>query len=205
MLRIDTPVQLQDPRITDRRAFLTGRVVETTAKNFAGDFIVTGLEIAPDDDLVVYYEARHKFMQQAARAVSVTEVEDALRIELMPVGDPVAAEGREVYRVPCSGAGILAVLDGEADCPLLDVSACGFAVNATAEHAIGKTLQASIDWDDKTYTGTACIQSVRSISRGRTRYGLRFLDDAGDNNLQECLMKISMAVERQHLKNQSGR
>lgn len=205
MLRIDTPVQLQDPRITDRREFLTGRVVQTTAKGFVGDFIVSGLEISTDDDLVVYYETKRKFVQQAARAVSVSEAEKGLRIEVMPVGEPVAAEGREVYRVPSSGTGIKATLDGETDCPLLDVSSLGFAVNATAEYPIGKTLQVSIEWNGETYTGTASIQSVRSVSRGRTRYGLRFLDDAGAGNLKQGLMKISMAVERQHLKNLSGK
>ncbi len=204
MLRIDTPVQLQDPRITNRREFLTGRVVQTATENFVGDFIVSGLEITPDDDLVVYYEAKRKFMQQAARAVSVSEAENGLRIELMPVGEPVAAEGREVYRVPCSGTGILAVLDADADCPLLDVSSLGFAVNATTEHSIGKCLDVSIDWDDATYMGSASIQSVRGISHGRTRYGLRFLDDAKPGELQKGLMKISMTVERQHLKNMSG-
>ena len=111
MLRIDTPVQLQDPRITDRREFITGRVAESGAEGFTGDFVVSGLEIAPDDDLVFYFEAKRKFMQQAAKAVSVEGIEGGLRVALAPVGEPVAAEGREVYRVPCTGAGIQAVLD----------------------------------------------------------------------------------------------
>jgi len=204
MLRVDAPIQLQDPRITDRREFLTGRVVEIAAEIFVGDFIVSKLEIAPDDDLVVYYETKRKFVQQAARAVSVAEIEKGLRIELQPVGEPVAAEGREVYRVPCSGSDIHATLTGEPGCPLLDVSSLGFAVNAEAKLSIGQNVPVSIEWDGVNYTGTACVQSVRGIGRGRTRYGLRFLDSAEGGDLEKGLRKISLVVERQHLKNISG-
>ncbi len=204
MLRPEIPIQLQDPRITDRREFLTGRVVETSGGILVGDFITSKLEIAPADDLVVYYEARRKFVQQATRAVTVVETEKGLRLELQTVGDPVAAEGREVYRVPCSGEGIQAKLIGESDCPLLDVSSLGFAVNAEATLAIGDNAPVSIGWDGTNYEGNASIQSVRGISRGRTRYGLRFLENAEGGDLATGLKKISLVVERQHLKNLSG-
>lgn len=205
MLSVDSPLQLQDPRVGRRRELITGRVAESAAGILAGVFPALELDIAPDDELVVYYKDRRKYVQQAARAVFAVKTASGLRIEMTLVGKAVSAEGREAFRVTAIGADVTATLNDEADCPLLDVAPLGFAVNSREEYAIGTNVQVAIDWQGETYRGTVCVQSVRSVGRGRTRYGMRYLDDAkAAGTLRRGLEKISMEVQRRQLRNQSG-
>ena len=144
-------------------------------------------------------------MQQSARALEVETEDGWLTIDLERVGEAVSAEGREYYRVPCVTADITTRLADEEGCPLLDIGAMGFAVNSHAEHAVGDSVEVAVGYGDEDYAGTVCVQSVRGIGRGRTRYGMRYLDDERvAASLKRGLMKISLEVERQLLRNMSG-
>jgi len=206
MLKMDSELYIQNPTVTDRRALHIGAVTESGPETMALSFEDVRFELAPDQDIVIYYTAKRKFMQQAAKIVEVPESESALMVVVKTSGDAVSAEGREHYRVSTISADIKARLGKERNCTLVDISATGFAVICHKEHALGSTDNASVTYGDDTYEGTVCIQSVRDIGRGRIRYGMRYLEDeATAGTLKAGLRKVSIAVERQLLKNQSGK
>ena len=62
-----------------------------------------------------------------------------------------------------------------------------------------------ISEDGRTYTGKACVQSVRDLGGGRTRYGLhcvRYLEAKG--TLAEGLQRASMRIQREQLRRLAG-
>lgn len=206
MLKKDSDLHIQDPRVTDKRSLHYGTVAETGVDHVTVRFADVRFEVEPDQDIVIYYSLKRKFMQQSAKIVEVIDGEDDLVFRLQPKGDPVSAEGREHYRVSCASADIHARLEDEEDCTLVDISATGFAVIAQREHSLGANAAAAVHFRGETFEGTICIQSVRDLGRGRIRYGMRYLDDASAaGTLKTGLQKVSIAVERDLLKNQSGK
>lgn len=208
MLKTDSELYIQNPTVTDRRSLHIGTVTESGPETMTLSFEDVRFELEADQEIVIYYTVKRKFMQQAAKVVEAleTETEHAQIVVVKTSGDAVSAEGREHYRVSTVSADIKARLGKEKDCTLVDISATGFAVICHKEHALGSTDEAAVHYGDETYEGTVCIQSVRDIGRGRIRYGMRYLDDeASAGTLKTGLRKVSIAVERQLLKNQSGK
>ena len=71
---------------------------------------------------------------------------------------------------------------------------------------LGAILPAKLHFEDKQFTGSACIQSIKELITGRTRYGLRSNGRRrGAGNLDRGQQKISMVVQRAQLKRQAGR
>ena len=208
MLRADSELYIQNPTVTDRRALHIGTVTDSGPETMTLSFEDVRFELAADQEIVIYFTVKRKFMQQAAKVVEMVanEAEHTQVCVVRTVGETVSAEGREHYRVSTVSANIKARLGKEKDCTLVDISAAGFAVICHTEHELGSTDHASVEYQGETYEGTVCIQSVRDIGRGRIRYGMRYLDDeAAAGTLKTGLRKVSIAVERQLLKNQSGR
>lgn len=206
MLKTDSELHIQNPRVTDKRDLHFGTVMETGPDTFTAMFKHVRFDLEPDQDIVIFYNLKRKFLQHSAKVVAVLDTEPALMIVLKTVGDPVSAEGREHYRVSTASAEIHARLESEENCTLVDISSTGFAVIAHADHALGTTASAAVHFKGETFEGTVCIQSVRDIGRGRIRYGMRYLeDDAAAGTLKTGLQKVSIAVERDLLKNQSGK
>ena len=102
-------------------------------------------------------------------------------------------------------ANILAVINAEEDCPLLDVSLAGFAGEARRRHRIGARFPASVSFEGETFSGSVCIQSIRDRGAGVYRYGLRYLDTGDGQSLRNGLQQISMGIQRQQLARGSGR
>ena len=112
-----------------------------------------------------------------------------------------SAEHRQTHRAIALSVNLFAAPGEDRDLTVQDVSPTGFAVVSKVEYSIGATLDVSLTFDGDIYSGTALVQSIREFSSGRIRYGLCVLEQ-GD--LQDGLQQISLAVQRQQLKRQSG-
>ncbi len=235
MLTPNDQIFLQRPEDFTRRILHPGEIVGVTANSFAVRMAeVFAVEI--DQTLQIYFEVDREFMQQPVRVIEPPEVEATAETEdvsgTSPArqGDPVdlvgaigalaadsivhvettgpfmSAECRECYRVSTVTANLTAAVGSEEHCQLLDVSATGFSVIATGAYKIGDVLPAVLYFEDKQFSGSACVQSIKELITGLTRYGLRSNGrNRGAGNLDRGQQKISMVVQRRQLKRQAGR
>ena len=202
-MKPDTDVLLRTP---DSSRLHPGKVSATCDKGCTAVFESNSLDVEEGTELFIYYQIRRCFMQQPARVVSVApEEETRLLIELETTGDPVSAENRECYRVSCYAANVKAQFGEEPEmCEVLDLSATGFAVFSTAEHAVGKMLQATLYHNGDPIDGTVVVQSAREFGK-KMRYGLRALDDQRPKaTLKSALNRINLSVQREQAARLSG-
>lgn len=163
------------------------------------------LPVADGQDILIFYEKKREFMQQPAHIQKIVEDETKLIIEFETTGEPVSAESRQYYRVSAVMAGLTATLGSENACPLLDVSRSGFSVIARQSYDLGSLVNAALRHDNHQYRDKVCIQSIRGLSRGRTRYGLHCVDkDRPASGTSRGLHQISVSLEREQLRRVSG-
>ena len=232
MLTQNDPIFLQRPEDFTRRILHPGEIVGVTANSFAVRMAeVFRVEI--NQTLQIYFEVDREFMQQPVRVIEPPEVEaegvdvpgsrpdeadDPVDL-VEPAGAPAAdstvhvettgpfmsAECRECYRVSTVAASITASVGSEEHCQLLDVSATGFSVIAAGTYKIGDVLPAILRFAGEQFSGSACVQSIKKLITGRTRYGLRSNGRSrGAGNLDRGQRQISMIVQRRQLKRQAG-
>jgi len=183
------------------------------------------LPFEPGQSLFVYFERQREFMQQPATVVAI-EVEPApeatdaepgatserqahsdsgVTLQLQTHGQAVSAESRQCYRASTAVSKRTATLDDESDCLLLDVSMTGFAVRSRTARQVGDIVKTVLHENGRTWSGHACIQSVREIIPGQWRYGLHCADSkATEGDLHKGLQSINLAVQREQLKRLSG-
>jgi hypothetical protein len=206
MLKVDSELHIQDPSIQNKRYLHKGTVLEVTGDAIIAAYANSRFEIENEQEVAVFYNHNRKFLQQAAKVLDVLDDETQLVLKIETRGDPVSAEGREHYRVSTASADIKATIGDEGDCALVDISAMGFAVITHQNLNLGSSVTAAVTYVGEDYSGTVCVQSVRDLGRGRIRYGMRYLEDESQaGTLRTGLQKICIAVERELLKNQSGR
>lgn len=157
-------------------------------------------------ELLLYYEINHKFMKHPARVLEIVEEsqddETLLAFKLELIGQPVSAESREWYRVVTALCGLTASIGDERECRLVDTSVTGFALIAKPGYKIGANMPVVLRYEGATFSGNACLQSVRPLDAKRTRYGFSRTDSA-TSELANGLRTISLEVERMQLKRRS--
>ena len=159
------------------------------------------LLVEAGQEVIVYYEFHRKFMQQPVRIETVVATDNKTIIGFRPLGKPVSAERRQCYRVSTLTSELGARLGEDDECQLADVSASGFSVLSTTKYDIGKVVKVEINYGDKKFIGTACVQGARDVTHGRIRYGLHGIEDKdSEDNLLEGLIHINMSVQRQQLR-----
>lgn len=181
---------------------------------------VFGLEAG--GECVIYYELDREFMKHAARpsAFMSCDPEDELTtrdlIDLpvsdnlcvfgfQTVGDPVSAENRQCNRVSTVTADIRSTLGDEKDCTVLDVSTSGFSVYASQLHEVGAVLEATLKFEDKSFSGKVCVQNVFEHHSGKFRYGMYGINDAsGTCELEKGRQHINMEIQRKQLRRMTG-
>ena len=140
-------------------------------------------------------------MKQAAKIEVGYSDEEDTTVEFVTVGEPVSAESRQQFRVSTVMTDLTATLGSETDCKLLNISAVGLAVFATAHHDIGSTVNASVCHEGKTFSGSVCVQSIRCMDKDQIRHGMHCVDGKGSNgSLESGLRKMTVAVQRQQLR-----
>jgi PilZ domain len=154
-------------------------------------------------DAFLHFETRRKFVQQAMKVVR-TGPDDARSFVAQLHGEPVSAESRQAFRVSCLSANIRAVIAGENDCEVVDLSNTGFGFYGKATYELGQRVRVALAYGGKDHTGQGTIQSVRRMTAGVVRYGVHCADGAGDN-LARSLPSISMQVQAEQLRRLSSK
>ena len=191
---------VQDPAESRRRILHAALVVQ-----WRNDTYTAGQEdearLESGQDIVVYYEFRNEFMRQPGRVDAIAETPSGRAFSFQFTGDAVSAESRQCYRVSTVMAGVTATLGGEENCPVLDVSAMGFAVIAAELYKAGEIVEATIRFKSETFRGRSRIESVRELEADRMRYGLHCDDGKSTGEtLRMGLQQISAAIQRHHLR-----
>lgn len=203
MLAIETALHIQDPAKPDRRVLISGSVVGAADAGPVAEFPDARLSLRADQDLLVFFEQRRKFMQQSARLLASEDGDTGPRFTLELVGDPVSAENREHYRVSTAAGEYYVAVAGRNDCRMVDVSITGFAALTDQAHEVGEEIEASFSLDGRTCTGPMVVQSVRDLGRPGIRCGLRVRGGAG--GLVDGVSALALQAEREMLRRISGR
>ena len=225
MLKVGNDVLFQDPTYSGRR-LRRSVVIATDQETISVRFVGEPFALAVDQEVLMFFTARREFMQQIGRitaiempAPPVADDEADLAVEakaavaakegpvflIETVGDPISAENRQCYRVSTISAGIEAKFGKEANLPVQDLSATGFAVLAETRYEIGQIIDANIRLGEESCHGLVSVQSFRELESGRLRYGLRAIEtDPHARIFLATLQRISLAVQREQLKRSGG-
>lgn len=160
-----------------------------------------------DGQVMVYYDQRRDFVKQSAKLEvhlheeNEDQVDGIMRYAVELLGEAVSAESRQTFRVSTVISGRTAEFANEGHVPLVDVSASGYAVIATSIHNVGELVTTTLNHDGRQFTGTACVQSICHLDATRIRYGMYCVEKRQPgNNLNQGLLTVSMAVQREQLR-----
>ena len=196
-----TAFYLQIPDESEKRILYPATVQEWNENGYTAGWqkVYNAPEIG--QEVLIYYEIESEFVKQGARIkmVSKTDSTTGFRFEL--TGDPVPAEHRQCYRVSTVMAEVSATFGAEENCPVLDVSATGFAVVASRRYWTATVVDATVRYAGIAYSGKGRIESVRELEPGRIRFGVHCISDTETGGtLGAGLEKMCASVQRQHLR-----
>ncbi|MHA7840181.1 MAG: hypothetical protein ACX98W_22175 [bacterium] len=201
MIKTGNDILFQEPTCETRR-LRRSVVLEASEGRLSVRFVAEPFAFEPGQEALMYFNGPHEFMQQVGRVLEIQE-EDAVEgpvFLLETVGDAISAESRQDYRVSTLSAGIQAIVGPESELPVQDLSATGFAVLASSQYEIGQTVPVSIEHEEERCHGIASVQSIRELGPGRTRYGIRAIqEDPHSSVFLEVLRRISLSVQRAQL------
>ncbi|MCG8406770.1 MAG: hypothetical protein MI923_16360 [Phycisphaerales bacterium] len=201
MLDIGSSFFLQIPSKSKQRRLHPVEVVGCSADTYTAKFEEDNIPLEADQDVLIYFEEKREFMQQAAHVSTSMHDETKLIIEFQTTGDPVSAESRQCYRVSTVMADLAADFGSEKNCPLLDVSCTGLAVIAAEAHDIGSLADIKLTYENREYAGKSVVQSERELSKGRIRYGLLCVKEKqATTNLMRGLEYMTVALQREQLR-----
>jgi len=205
MLHIGTKMFMQIPDNSGQRILYPATVVEVVDGIITAEFDTPIVAIEAEQEVFVYHDMYQEFMKQSAVVDEHIETETQSVIRFHTTSEPVSAENRQCYRVSTIIADLVARLGPEEACPLLDVSATGFALFAKHKYNIGNHVEVTLYYEDEEYSGLGCVQSVRTLSKERFRYGFLAVDDKhSQGNLLKGLKVINASAQREQLQRLSG-
>ena len=197
----DTGFYLQIPDESEERILYPATVQEWNENIYTAGLQTDDPTLEAGQEVLIYYEIERELVKQGAHIewVSETDSTTAFRFEL--TGDPVSAERRQCYRVSTMMAEVSATFGTEENCPVVDVSATGFAVVASQRYRTATVVDATVHYAGIASSGKGRIESVRELEPGRIRFGLHCISDKETGGtLQAGLQKIWTSVQRQHLR-----
>ena len=207
MLSIDTRFFVCVPGESQRRILRPATVVEVNQDIYVAELEEKDIPLGEGQAIVVYYEIRGEFMPQpgTVTACSPADGQEPDRIGLTTSGRAVSAESRQCYRVSTVTADLAVAVDDDDHCPLTDVSVTGLSFISDNPYEPGNIVPVRLEHDQASFEGSACVQSIKPLGSGRTRYGLYCVEHRADaSNLSKGLNQISMAVQRQQLRRLAG-
>ncbi len=80
----------------------------------------------------------------------------------------------------------------------MDVSVTGFAVIEKPGLKIGTNLRVTLQYEDASFSGNACLQSIKPLDAKRTRYGFSS-SESGSSELAHGLRTINLEVQRMQM------
>ena len=201
MLASETKIFLNLPHDSQRRILHPATVKEANKRGYTAELEESDVALQAGQDLFVYYELKRKFVKQPARINAVMQTAPMLVVGFQVTGEPMSAESREWFRVSTVMARLKATVGAESECPLLDVSSAGFAVETATRHEVGQIVPVTLHYQGDQFSGEARIQNIREMDKGRFRYGLHAIEDkACGGDLRKGQQHISAAIEREQLR-----
>jgi hypothetical protein len=153
------------------------------------------------EEKLVYYNRARDFVRQPVLIEAQTSDGPPFVLSVKSIGDAVSAGSREEDRVSTIGTGLTATLEDDDACLIQDVSLSGLAVISNRKYPIGRCLEIAIRYGDEEYVGQMEVQCARRLDSGETRYGLLgVFDTAEGRGLQSGLTRMTLEIQRQHLK-----
>jgi hypothetical protein len=168
------------------------------------DFENSELPIKSGDGWLIYYHEIQEFVQRV-QIEEQSKKGPRLRVVMKVIGDVASPDTRQEYRVSAIDAGLTATLDTEDGCTIQDISMSGLGLVSGRKHLIGQTLDVTLHFEDEDFSGQMVVQSTRQLDGDRTRYGLRGVFDAKDEDpLRMGLTRMALAIHRQRRRRNSG-
>ncbi len=196
----DTGFFVQVPDESSQRILHSAVVQGFVSDTYTADLHEDAAPLESGQDIFVYYESSGKFKCQSARIVRVVDTPSGRTFSFQFAADAVSGEGRRCYRVSTVMAVVTATLGDEENCPVVDVSATGFAVIAAEQYMATDVIDVAVRFEGETFNGRGRIESAREIRVGRFRYGVQCVDGkVTAETLRKGLQHISATVQRQHL------
>ncbi len=151
-------------------------------------------------EAVIFFEIRGKFFQQKTTIGGFVAAPRGGPVmgTFYPVGAPVSAEKRSIFRVSVATSEIKATIDRERDCQVVDISPEGFAAIARGIYAPGSLVNVELPVGNQKIAGQARIQTARQLSPTRTRYGFFIPPSRAD--MRKALQRLSVEAQRNQLK-----
>ncbi|MCL4197828.1 MAG: hypothetical protein KJZ69_10085 [Phycisphaerales bacterium] len=206
-------------RDADKRILHPATVLAVSGEVFSIQLSGGDLTVSAGATVLVFFDLNRQFTKQSASVVAVHDPRtgcgdgDASQLAAPGaknggpvfgcrlVGQPISAESRESFRVCTVVANITGDLGIEKNCPLMDVSATGFAMIAKSSYKISDVVAAVLRHEGKEFRGRAVVQSVKELPGGRFRYGLHCMEERhGESSLRKGCQQISMACQRAQLR-----
>ena len=211
MIDMGSEIFLQVPDNLKKVVLHAGKVVDHDEEFYTADFgfdLEDGQEkvipVQPEQEVLIFSEIRGEFMKHSARITEILQSEPAPVIRYESTSQLVSAENRQCYRASTVISDMFIKFGPEERCPLLDVSASGFAVMSEKSYNVGETVDVVIEFDGKQYTGSGSIQSIDYREPGQVRYGLLGMGSKSGDNLVKGLAHITMSIQRQQLRRLAG-
>jgi hypothetical protein len=220
MLSVDTEIFVQRPEEVTGHILHAARIDAVTNEIYTIHLKDCCSSFEVGSEIRLFFELQRKFMQQSARVEALFEstsdeiVEDGQDaddqtpqiLSIVTLGEPASAENRECYRVLTMFTSMTAKIGDEDNCPLLDVSATGFAVMSHEKYESGRMIEVAVYYEGESLEGSVCVQSMRDLGGGQYRYGMHCADRRGsDRALLDGLKKICTDIQRQQLRRLSGK
>jgi hypothetical protein len=197
MLKTESVIFFNIPDVSEERVLHRAKIITAKENLYTAELEEEGLDLKDEMGLFIYFKLDRQFMRQAARIGSVTESNTL--VELETIGEPFSAENRQTLRISSVGADLKATFGAEENCDVVDISATGFAVYGTKEHAIDSRVEVTLTFEGETFKGAVSIMAVVK-RKGRIRYGVHYIDDPkAGTSLKKGLGRITMAIQRKQL------
>lgn len=188
------------------RVLHAAKVIGKKENLFSIEFEEAGITPEEKSEILIYYHSNREFVKQSAWIETISTQEPKCILVIALHGEPISAESRECYRVSTLLSSLSTTFGPEKNCQTNDVSITGFSVTASQKYEIGAHVPATLQHEGESFSGIACVQSIRKLGKGQIRYGLHCVSGQGEGDfiLQRGLRQIVTAVQRQQMRRLSG-
>lgn len=199
MLRNGFAMYLWIPSESTERILHPGKVKELDQETFVAEFEEV-INVEAGADVSIFAEVRDKFFQQSANVVLIRQTDPNPVIAFKKIGEPVNAESRSSFRVSTVTAGMLAKIDKEMRCHVVDISPEGFGAISDIDQKPGTIVSVFMVHEGQTLAGKARVQTARQRIDGKFRCGFFVLEPA----MRRTLEKMYSIAQRAQLRRLAG-
>ncbi len=204
MLKEGSPVYLGLDDSSGGHVLHAGIITAIAGDRWTIEFEKSELPIKTGDGWLIYYHEIQEFVQHV-QIEQQSKKGSRLWVVMKVIGDVAAPDTRQEYRVSAIDAGLTATLDTEDGCTIQDISMSGLGLVSGRKHLIGQTLDVTLHFEGQDFSGQMVVQSIRQLDGERTRYGLRGIFNAKDEDpLRIGLMRVTQEFQRRQRRRFSG-